>query len=90
MTDTTTFPDPVYKDTVLGPLFDHARSDHAEGFRRVDRAHLVMLDCTGILPRDVAAQIARALAAIDAEIDPETLSYTGAFEDYFFSCGKRS
>ncbi len=84
MTDTTTFPDPVYKDTVLGPLFDHARSDHAEGFRRVDRAHLVMLDRTGILPRDVAAQIARALAAIDAEIDPETLSYTGAFEDYFF------
>ena len=78
------FPDPVYKDTVLGPLFDHARRDHAEGFRRIDRAHLVMLDRTGILPREVSARIARALVEIDREIDPETLVYTGEVEDYFF------
>ncbi|WP_322895372.1 MULTISPECIES: argininosuccinate lyase [unclassified Yoonia] len=84
MTDNTTFPDPVYKDTVLGPLFDHARHDHAEGFRRIDRAHLVMLDRTGILPRDVSASIARALIEIDRDIDPATLSYTGEVEDYFF------
>ena len=73
MTDPSVFPDPVYKDTVLAPLFDHARDDHAEGFRRIDRAHLVMLERTGILPRDVAGEIARALLAIDAEIDPESL-----------------
>ena len=84
MTDTTTFPDPVYKDTVLGPLFDHARHDHAEGFRRIDRAHLVMLHRTGILPAEAAARIARALAEIDREIDPETLTYTGEVEDFFF------
>lgn len=84
MTDSSIFPDPVYKDTVLAPLFDHARNDHAEGFRRIDRAHLVMLDRTGILPREVSAQIARALIAIDQEIDPEALHYTGAYEDYFF------
>ena len=84
MIDTSSFPDPVYKDTVLGPLFDHARNDHADGFRRIDRAHLVMLERTGILPRDVAAQIACALAEIDRDIDPATLAYTGAFEDYFF------
>lgn len=84
MTDTTTFPDPVYKDTVLAPLFDHARRDHAEGFRRIDRAHLVMLDRTGILPRDTAVQIAHALVEIDREIDPATLTYTGEVEDYFF------
>lgn len=84
MIDTTTFPDPVYKDTVLAPLFDHARHDLAEGFRRIDRAHLVMLDRTGILPHDAAARIAHALVEIDREIDPATLTYTGEVEDYFF------
>ena len=68
--DRTRFPDPVYKDTVLAPLFDHARDDHAEGFRRIDRAHLVMLEKTGILPRDVAGRIARALVEIDETVDP--------------------
>ncbi|WP_370457259.1 argininosuccinate lyase [Salipiger sp. PrR003] len=82
--DTSVFPDPVYKDTVLAPLFAHAKDDHAEGFRRIDRAHLVMLVRTGILPRAVAAEIARALVAIDAEIDPAELVYTGEVEDYFF------
>lgn len=84
MNDPTIFPDAVYKDTVLAPLFDHARNDHADGFRRIDRTHLVMLDRTGILPRDVTAQIARALVQIDSEIDPSALTYTGEYEDYFF------
>lgn len=82
--DRTRFPDPVYKDTVLAPLFDHARDDHAEGFRRIDRAHLVMLEKTGILPRDVAGRIARALVEIDETVDPAQLEYTGEVEDYFF------
>lgn len=82
--DRSVFPDPTYKATVLAPLFDHAKDDHAEGFRRIDRAHLVMLERTGILPRSVAADIARALSAIDVEIDPATLEYTGMVEDYFF------
>nr|WP_089905339.1 argininosuccinate lyase [Loktanella fryxellensis] len=84
MTDHSTFPDPVYRDTVLAPLFDHARVDHAHGFRRIDRAHLVMLARTGILPPAVAARIAHALVAIDRDIDPATLVYTGEVEDYFF------
>ncbi len=84
MAYTSVFPDPVYKDTVLAPLFDNARDDHADGFRRIDRAHLVMLAETGILPRPVAADIARALADIDDTVDPATLTYTGEVEDYFF------
>lgn len=84
MNDTSKFPDPVYRDTVLAPLFDGAKGDHAEGFRRIDRAHLVMLAETGILPGDVAARIARALVQIDAQIDPAALVYTGEVEDYFF------
>ena len=84
VSDTSVFPDPVYKETVLRPLFDGAKTHHVEGFRAIDRAHLVMLTETGILPRETASRIARALLAIEREIDPATLSYTGEVEDYFF------
>jgi len=84
LSDTSSFPDPVYKETVLRPLFDGAKRHHVDGFRRIDRAHLVMLVETGILDRDVAARIAEALVAIDREIDPATLVYTGEVEDFFF------
>ena len=84
LTDTSVFPDPVYKETVLRPLFDGAKTHHVESFRAIDRAHLVMLAETGILPRATAGRIARALAAIDREIDPSELSYTGEVEDFFF------
>ena len=84
LADTSVFPDPVYKETVLAPLFDGARNHHAEGFRAIDRAHLVMLAETGILEAGQARAIARALDAIHAEIDPATLVYTGEVEDFFF------
>ena len=78
------FPDPVYADTVLRPLFDGAKTHHAEAFRRIDRAHLVMLAETGILPAAKAALIAEALDEVAAEADPASLTYTGEVEDYFF------
>ena len=84
MNDTSKFPDPAYRDTVLEPLFDAAKAHYAGPVRAINRAHLVMLAEEGILPRDVAGKIARALAAIDAEIDLSTLRYTGEYEDYFF------
>jgi len=84
LSDTSVFPDPVYKETVLRPLFDGAKTHHVESFRAIDRAHLVMLAETGILPHATAGRIARALAEIDAQIDPATLSYTGEVEDFFF------
>ncbi|RDI61759.1 argininosuccinate lyase [Microvirga subterranea] len=82
--DKSVFPDPVYKETVLRPLFDGAKTYHVDGFRRIDRAHLVMLAETGILDRSQATAIAHALEAIDAEIDVSTLTYTGEVEDFFF------
>ncbi|MCO5731213.1 argininosuccinate lyase [Rhizobium sp. SSA_523] len=84
LSDTSRFPDPVYKETVLRPLFDGAKSHHVDAFRRIDRAHLVMLHETGILDAGTAGRIASALEAIDAEVDPATLVYTGEVEDYFF------
>ncbi len=83
-TDSSRFPDATYARTVLAPLFEGARAHHVEGFRRIDRAHLVMLAETGILPADQAAAIARALAAVEAGIDVAALTYTGEVEDYFF------
>ncbi|MFC3705491.1 argininosuccinate lyase [Devosia honganensis] len=84
LADTSVFPDPVYKRTVLGPLFDGAKDHHVAGFRAIDRAHLVMLAETGILDAAQARDIARALDNIDAEIDPSALVYTGEVEDFFF------
>ncbi|MCK8779471.1 argininosuccinate lyase [Rhizobium sp. NTR19] len=84
LSDTSKFPDPVYKETVLRPLFDGAKNHHVDGFRRIDRAHLVMLVETGILDKDLATKIAGALEAIDKEIDPSALVYTGEVEDFFF------
>jgi argininosuccinate lyase len=43
-----------------------------------------MLCEAGILNRDTGTAIARALDAIDAEVDVATLEYTGEVEDYFF------
>ncbi len=82
--DTSRFPDPVYKETVLAPLFDGVKAHFVDGFRRVDRAHLVMLAETGIVARDDAVAIARALEAIDREVDIASLTYTGEHEDFFF------
>lgn len=83
--DFSTFPDAVYKDTVLKPLFDGAKTHHAQAFRDIDRAHLVMLRETGIVDDKTAAELARALLAIDHGIDPQALEYTGEVEDYFFA-----
>lgn len=84
LADHSVFPDPVYKETVLRPLFDGARTHHVDGFRAIDRAHLVMLAETGILVPRQARDIAHALDAIDAEVDPAKLVYTGEVEDFFF------
>ncbi|WP_172125873.1 MULTISPECIES: argininosuccinate lyase [unclassified Devosia] len=84
LADQSVFPDPVYKETVLRPLFDGAKDHHVEGFRAIDRAHLVMLAQTGILDADQAREIAGALESIDTEIDPAALVYKGEVEDFFF------
>ncbi|MGV8832875.1 MAG: argininosuccinate lyase [Devosia sp.] len=83
-TDTSVFPDAVYKDTVLRPLFDGAKTHHVAAFGAIDKAHLVMLVETGILDAVQGRDIAKALRAIGAEVDPTKLIYTGEVEDYFF------
>ncbi|MDU8946221.1 argininosuccinate lyase [Ovoidimarina sediminis] len=82
--DHSTFPDPTYRDTVLAPLFEGVKAHYAAHMGAINRAHLVMLAETGIVPGPAAGDLARALAAIEAEIDVAALRYTGEHEDYFF------
>lgn len=84
MKDTSVFPDPVYKDTVLKPLFDGVKNHFADSMGQINRAHLVMLFETGILNADDAGAIAKVLMHIDTELDVDSIEYTGDFEDYFF------
>ncbi|PRY26169.1 argininosuccinate lyase [Aliiruegeria haliotis] len=84
MTDTTTFPDPTYRDTVLAPLFEGVKAHFAADMARINRAHLVMLAETGILQPSKAVDLARALHRIETEVDIPALTYTGEHEDYFF------
>jgi argininosuccinate lyase len=84
MTDASTFPDPVYRDTMLAPLFEGVKRHYAGHMAEIDRAHLVMLAETGILSAEAAGRIARGLRDIAAETDIAALSYTGEYEDYFF------
>lgn len=84
MTDHSTFPDPVYRDTVLAPLFEGVKAHYARHMDSINRAHLVMLVETGILSAEQGAQIAGALEAIREETDVAALTYTGEHEDYFF------
>ncbi|MCA8036694.1 argininosuccinate lyase [Burkholderia arboris] len=81
--DSSRFPAPVYTETVLSPLFEGAKQHH-RNFQRVDRAHLVMLKETGVIDRETASSIGRALLDIERELDVDALTYTGEFEDYFF------
>lgn len=78
------FPAPVFKETVLAPLFEGAKANFADAFRRIDRAHCVMLYETGILTPAQAKMIARALADIERTLDLKTVAYTGEAEDLFF------
>lgn len=84
MIDLEKFPHPVYKETVLAPLFEGVKANHAADMDAINRAHLVMLNETGILNNGDAAQIAAALTAIEAETDRDALTYTGEHEDWFF------
>ena len=82
--DTDTFPAPVYKDTVLGPLFEIAKRYSAAPLTRINQAHAVMLAERGILTGDEASAILGALRGIEAGFDADALSYDGSVEDLFF------
>jgi argininosuccinate lyase len=84
MTGDETFPAPVYRDTVLAPLFEGVKQHHWRQQMRINRASAIMLAAQGLLSRAEAAAILRALDAIEATTDVAALTYTGEHEDFFF------
>lgn len=82
--DTSRFPDPVYKETVLSQLFEGVKAHYARHMAAINAAHLVMLSETGILTAEEASKLAQALQQIDRDTDVAGLTYTGEYEDYFF------
>jgi argininosuccinate lyase len=82
--DPERFPNPVYAETVLAPLFEGVKHHYARHMMALNQAHLVMLVETGILTAMQGRDIANALRAIEAEVDVDALVYTGEYEDYFF------
>ncbi len=84
MEDLTTFPSPIYKDTVLEPLFQAFKDNYYEEMLKINYAHAIMLMEQNILPREEGVQIIKGLRQIEEELVPEKLAYTGEYEDLFF------
>jgi argininosuccinate lyase len=78
------FPAPVYRDTVLVPLFEGVKQHHWRQQMRINRASAIMLAAQGLLSRAEAAALLTTLEVIEATIDVAALTYTGEHEDFFF------
>jgi argininosuccinate lyase len=78
------FPAPVYRETVLAPLFEGVKQHHWRQQMRINRASAIMLAAQGLLSRGEAAAILGALDAIEAGTDVAALAYTGEHEDFFY------
>ncbi len=84
LADDTRFPAAVYKDTVLGPLFDGSKVHFTGDLMRINFAHGVMLAEQDICAKDDMSKILAALRQIEGALNPAGMEYTGAFEDLFF------
>src|SRR5262245_59569295 len=82
--DEERFPAPVYRETVLVPLFEGVKQHHWRQQMRVNRASAIMLAAQGLLSRAEAMTILKTLDDIARQIDVATLEYTGEHEDFFF------
>ncbi|QNI37374.1 argininosuccinate lyase [Edaphobacter albus] len=84
----TKFPAPIYRDTVLAPVFADAKRYFLEPLLEIEYAHTLMLARQGIMPDQEAASCIRALDALDRE-EIRSAEYDGSFEDLFFYLEKK-
>jgi len=82
------FPAPVYRDTVLAPIFADAKKYFLAPLIEIEYAHTVMLARQGIMPEVEAAMCIRALDGLDLE-EIRTAKHDGSFEDLFFYVEKK-
>src|ERR1700712_2001858 len=79
----STFPAPIYRDTVLAQIFADAKVYFLQPLLAIQYAHTIMLGQQGIMTPDEVRACVRALDGLDlAKIRNAT--YDGTFEDLFF------
>jgi argininosuccinate lyase len=84
----STFPAPIYRDTVLLQIFEDAKRYFLEPLLDIQYAHTLMLTRQGILSAEEAAQCLHALDTLDLDAI-RTATYDGSFEDLFFLMEKK-
>jgi len=84
----TKFPAPIYRDTVLAPVFADAKRYFLEPLLEIEYAHTLMLARQGIMPAEEAAACIQALDALDRD-EILNAQYDGTFEDLFFFLEKK-
>lgn len=82
------FPAPVYRETVLEPVFREAKRYFLGPLLEIEYAHTLMLARQGIMPAGEAAMCLRALDGLDRE-EIRNAEYDGRFEDLFFYVEKK-
>jgi len=85
---TTKFPAPIYRDTVLAPVFADAKRYFLDPLLEIEYAHTLMLARQGIMPEGEAALCIRALDALNRD-EVRAKEYDGTFEDLFFYLEKK-
>lgn len=79
----TSFPSKTYRSMVLEPAYDEAKQQFIDAMVEIHHAHLIMLVEQGLVGKEEAEKIAKAVSNLEIE-DVKTKSYTGEFEDLFF------
>ena len=82
------FPAPVYRETVLEPVFREAKQYFLGPLLEIEYAHTLMLARQGVMPAAEAAMCLRALDELDRE-EIQGAEYDGRFEDLFFYLEKK-
>src|ERR1700722_10518332 len=79
----STFPAPVYRRTVLEPIFGDALQYFLEPLIAIQYAHTLMLGRQQILKEDVVISCLQALEDLNLD-EIRNAKYDGSFEDLFF------
>ncbi len=79
----TNFPSKTYTSMVLEPAYDEAKKQFIDSMVEIHNAHLIMLVEQGLVGKEEARKIAKAIANLNAE-EVKSRRYTGEFEDLFF------
>ncbi|HEY0263259.1 MAG TPA: argininosuccinate lyase [Granulicella sp.] len=79
----STFPAPIYRDTVLLQIFEDAKRFFLEPLLAIQYAHTAMLAKQGLLTSEEATACKQALDTLDLD-ELRSATYDGSFEDLFF------